>query len=312
MSDPGRRAAALSPLALLLVLADVGQAAAKAPAEYMAALRGGVDFAVVEELKRDPALTNSVFAVCLKDDDARARRSCASMARYIGSPALIEPLRLFLRDPVADVRLDAAASLGELAGEKAIPWITPLTNDSDPSLRAAALSILAKHSEKLPYALFRQKIHDHDPDVQLTAANLLASVGERIPREFALQFIATSTSTPKVRGRAFDLIGYVGNASDLPMLDRVAGTRGPNKVDALQAAQRIRVRFAATPEKRRSLIESAFRDPRLGRWAQTEVVRRYKHGDKPIFEVVKEIAAQSDNPGRFEARAALTLMKSGR
>jgi HEAT repeat protein len=80
----------------------------------------------------------------LQSPDAEKREAAANLLARAGDPAAIPALTVALADPVADVREEAAATLGILGASRAENAIADLlTRDADPDVRMAAAQALA-------------------------------------------------------------------------------------------------------------------------------------------------------------------------
>ena len=129
-----------------------------APAETMAALRAADDgapilgaLALASEPRarallcdalgfRKQASAVDALIACLADDSARVRSSAADALAKIGDPragaALLRSAAL--PDPDAGARRMQVAALGAVGHQPAVPLLTALLGDADPSLRGSA------------------------------------------------------------------------------------------------------------------------------------------------------------------------------
>lgn len=292
----------------LLLFSMAAPAQARSVSDYIVQLKTGGTKKLVETVHGDPILARDILSECANADEPKIRRTCIMLVSDMKSPELIEPLRKFLKDSNAAVRRDAAQSLRIMAPNQALPWLTPLLDDPDSFTRASIVADMAIIGGTKVNAHLRRMLKDESPFVRLVAGNRLAYRNEQIPRELAISHIDSSDS--KTKREAIRLLGRVGIAEDLILLDRISSEYGYSRGDAFEAAQQLRVNLAKTPEERELLLIDGFKNDNLSRWAASELVRRYRFGETGLRDVAKKVADDGTNPGRFDAKNALELIDS--
>jgi len=84
----------------------------------------------------------SVVAAGLASENPVVREDMAMIARRAGSDAVVQALVRALEDPVDEVRIRAAESLGVLGDDGAVVAILACLEDSSPRVRRAAIDAL--------------------------------------------------------------------------------------------------------------------------------------------------------------------------
>lgn len=291
---------------VIIMVSIATRSSARTPNEYLADLKVGVSYELEADLKNKPDLAVQVLQQCAAESELMTRRNCVILAQSLSAEALIEPLKVYLHDSNPKVRIDASQALRLIAGKKAIPWIAPLADDADATTRSSVLSDLAIVGDKSVHDILRKKLNDEDAGVRLNAASLLLYDGEKVPRAVVIAEIESSTVA--VRRKAILLVGFLGNSSDSAMLDEIAH-RGKDRAraEALEAGRQLQVTLAS-PGERLRILENSLSESQFKRWAASEIIRRYKLGEKEMRDVAKRAAANRASVGAKEAENALSAI----
>ena len=160
----------------------------------------------------------------LQNSKATTRRLAAEMLGRMESDAAIPPLTSLLSDPEPSVRAAAVSSLGALYADSTIPAILPLLDDTDDRVREATLTVLPKLKLDASPELIEKAsaLMTNDPflNVQGKAVALLLRLG--VVKD-ALSNLATRLDSPSssMRLAALETISHVA-----PLLNGSLDTRG--------------------------------------------------------------------------------------
>lgn len=109
---------------------------------------------------------------CLEDEKPKRRVRGLKLLARLEDPDLGEWCAIFLRDGSAQVRLEALKIMLDCVGTDAAA-IEPLADNADKNVRAAALSVLAKHGADGSPAWFALALKDPEACVRLAAVRQL-------------------------------------------------------------------------------------------------------------------------------------------
>lgn len=287
-------------------ISSTALAASVGVSNHIVELKRGVSRELKDKVKADPTLAIAILNRCAAESEARTKRHCLLLTKELNNTELAEPVKIFLKDDNANVRREAAQVLREILPKQAAPLIAALADDPDPFTRASIITSLKDLQGRDAHPLLRRKMEDPDSYVKLVAAILLAQDGVPVSRGLAIRHL--DSTAERTRGRAIELLGYVGKESDFARLEEIAAKRGYNKGDALKALQQLRMTLASDAVTRRKILDDSLRDSVLERWAAQELVRRYRLGELEMKDIATKVAEDERHPARFEARSALELM----
>ena len=113
----------------------------------------------------DPSVVEPLIAVLEnKKDVPKMRRLAVIALRKTADPRAVPPLIAALKDPKAEVRLEAAKALGQIEDARAVEGLQNARKDEDEVVRTAALIALCKMGKV-----------DHYPADELTLDSLKAA-----------------------------------------------------------------------------------------------------------------------------------------
>lgn len=189
----------------------------------------------------------SEFDAIVHDSDTRVAASVAYAYGRLGYSAGIENLCSLLSSPDARTRLRAVEALGRLKAARAVPFITRLLEDSDrlvvlksaealerisspsaadalaallPSddayIRTASLRALAKTASSRHRAAIEPFLHDKSSMVRRAALGAVTKAAAEQARPCLLE--ALEKGSPLERCTALELLGEIGNKTDLPLI----------------------------------------------------------------------------------------------
>ena len=133
----------------------------------------------------------------------------------IGNIQATEALIKALKDNDWTVRRHAANSLGMIGDEEAVPSIIKALNDRDWHVRKYAAVALGKMKDERAIPILLEALDDDDADVRWKAASSLVKMGEiSVP----LVINVFKTGSWRVRGRAAEILGKIGDERAVPVL----------------------------------------------------------------------------------------------
>lgn len=209
--------------------------------------------------------------------------AAADAIARIGDERGVAPIIEAAADP--EIGLWMVSALGELGARKALPFLSQSMQAQDATLRAAAAearwkigqlagdepgAALAKtlvvdkdvnHRQWAAFRLGERRAADAIPSLLAALSDDIADVRERAAA--ALVRIGAPARIPVGKlaqagaggqGYAVAILGYLGSAEDIPLLQRLAAAHdGPLAVDARRSVELIR-RFGAAAEPGRTRI----------------------------------------------------------
>ena len=147
-----------------------------------------------EETPEDDQETARAYEVFMSEKPNRRARGLA-MLEKLGTPDLQEWCLMMLEDEAAPVRV-AALNILNRCGDTAVEMIAPLAEAEDKQVRAAAVSVLSRHSGEGCHAWFRAGLTDPEAHVRLTVARQLGDLEPSSSEDLFL--LALSDSNPKI------------------------------------------------------------------------------------------------------------------
>lgn len=207
-----------------------------------------------------------------------------------------------IRSVTLNVAMKLPGTSSELIIKKALA-------DKSEKIRAQALLARTIDSNE---SVLSNSLKDKSPIIALTAAYRSSYHGTKNSnwRRLARQHL--DSKDEDVRARAIQLLGYCGLPEDQSEIEILMKERGlPPRLYSVasRAIKQIELsRLSATDQISylKQQLNKAGNIPRL--WAAEELVRRHRSGDNHAIEILKEIAADTDHPGRSEASEAIGLL----
>jgi len=199
--------------------------------------------AALEALGGSGAAAMGILAEALRDREPEVRVAGADALGALGADAkrAIPTLRALLRDPDGRVRRAAAATLGKLRDEDAVPDLLRLFGSADASDRRAATLALASIGEKGASALAPFLAH---PDATLRdlARSALASMGnDAVPALAALLAGEDANARREARG----VLAKIGEPAVEALRGALHDKTGGVRLDAAWALGTMKARAAA-------------------------------------------------------------------
>ncbi|MEO0651245.1 MAG: HEAT repeat domain-containing protein [Planctomycetota bacterium] len=164
-------------------------------------------FAISSDTERSWGRVRALEALADRARDARRSERSLYLTHFDGR---------LERDPSARARAAAATALGGLGGEAAERWLaTAATEDSDPTVRRAALEALAELADDAvtDLAVLAERLADTDPET-VEASMRLRAAAEPVTASFFLRSRFERGDDPRTRAAALDALTTVRN--DLP------------------------------------------------------------------------------------------------
>ncbi|HNS25592.1 MAG TPA: HEAT repeat domain-containing protein [Methanobacteriaceae archaeon] len=150
-----------------------------------------------------------------EDPDEEVRWKAVWVLGEIGNIQVTEALIKALKDNDWTVRRHAANSLGMIGDEEAVPSIIKALNDRDWHVRKYAAVALGKMKDERAIPILLEALDDDDADVRWKAASSLVKMGEiSVP----LVINVFKTGSWRVRGRAAEILGKIGDERAVPVL----------------------------------------------------------------------------------------------
>lgn len=164
----------------------------------------------------------------LGDKDARVKAAAIDTIAESGAPQAVDALAAILADRKApkNERAAAAGALGGIPGDAPAKALTAALADGDASIRAAALSGLARAGRnglrsRAVYYKLEPLFKDRDPRVRaaaaVAAAHLFASAASA-----EVVLLARKDKTPQVLAACAEALGIAGGADAVATLEKLA------------------------------------------------------------------------------------------
>ncbi len=135
----------------------------------------------------------------------------------LGHEIIEKLIHLVLKDPAIQVRIAAMEALGNVAGARAVPVLSPLTEDANPDIARAAMGALGLigHPEALKPIL--AGLHTSDP---VRRQHAIRALGERggLDAAGALQWLAATDPDDRVVEAAMEALGHMGSSEAVTAL----------------------------------------------------------------------------------------------
>jgi HEAT repeat protein len=183
------------------------------------------------------------------------------------------------------------------------------TEDSESDIRLYATHDVARASAD-PHKeiqFFKQQTQDKNRAIQAAAYYELAQFGDSSGRDIALQTISQSAVTVE-RVEAIQVLGAVGNASDLSLLQGLRDSKSSNgtiKVTALNAMKNIELLRLPAGAQLEFLIKTLDeREPAARQWAYSKL---WHFPDANTSDKLKKYLSEKGHIGYEEANNALSL-----
>jgi HEAT repeat protein/beta-lactamase regulating signal transducer with metallopeptidase domain len=152
----------------------------------------------------------------LKDTDAGVRRAAAASLGNLRAQRAVPALIAALGDKDREVREAIAHALGELEDERTVVPLTQLIGDPYSEVRSAALDALNRFARQVPAAPVIAALQDANPDVRARAASLLGE-GRQLSAVSALTKLLADPSAD-VREHALGALGEIREPTSAPAI----------------------------------------------------------------------------------------------
>ncbi|MBI5595382.1 MAG: HEAT repeat domain-containing protein [Elusimicrobia bacterium] len=260
---------------------------------------------------RDPEAVNRVLEKMfagLKSSDPDERIRNLDLLR--GAPkgrAVKAVSELLNSEPEWMVRSQAIQTLQRNGGPELAPlFLSTAKKDSSDFVRRTAIRALSRLDGKRHIAELREFLKDKDPRARAIAAVELAYHGDSSGYDFAISHL--DDPNHRIRAYAADAMIYAGKPETLPVLKRRldSETSAAAQRSVVKAIRHIEL-LQAPEQERMKIIRTGFADADLGvrSWAAWELIER---GDDAARAILKEVAADRNNPGSLEASQALAVL----
>ena len=223
------------------------------------------------------------------------RENAAELLGIVRPERAVEPLLAALEDEVLDVRMRAAAALGQLGGHRArAALIAALTNEN----RWSTIRITDLLSGMGPEvgAELRQAFAGMGRGARLAAIDLVARVSAADSGAFLTALL--DDDDIDIRARAAAAVGRVGHRPAIPALLRaMEDPAWPVRAMAAKALGAMQVE-AAVPQLRAALRDQEW-------WVRANGAAALRHLGPAGIEALQDMRNDSDRFARDQARAAL-------
>jgi beta-lactamase regulating signal transducer with metallopeptidase domain len=233
--DPGarRESPRLLYTALVVVFTIVLLVPLAAISPWFDATALGAESTTVQASSTSDAPADGGSASAELTEETGARRVTGVEEDGVGLDALVDALH----SSVADLREHAAAALGRLGDDDAVPSLVDALEDDDPSVRehvATALGNLGDQRAVAPLA--DALLHDKNARVREHAASALGQLGGTEAVEALAEALRTDRE-PRVRAHAAEALGAIGDARAVGPLS--TALRDPSEVVQREAAEAL-------------------------------------------------------------------------
>ena len=285
---------------------------------------------------------------CLRDPDLSVQEAAASILSTTADERVCEPLTSALLSPDWVVRMHAARAMGRLGARRSADTLVLLLQDTVPAVRDEAVAVLTSIGEAAVAPLVDALGHDdwrirlraaealcvlrsptsvpalaglvrHDPDtaVRQEAVRALGDAGHAGAGAGVGDILLEAMKEPRLRVRAIEALGKLGDRRVLPFLFQLLGALTPDAYhDRTPACEdnQSELELAAAEEAVRALArlrdESAIAV--LMKALQSTLVRReagdalVQFGRKAVAPLVKQLHREQDENIRGHIRDTLT------
>lgn len=239
---------------------------AKALAQHVHDPDPEVRRAVATGLGRKPGPeSEGGLAELLTDTDAHVRREAVLGLRATARPELAVRIRAAMHDPSGRVRVAAAIALGHRRDREAVPLLLERLRDDTTFVQPSILIALGRIGDPAALPLLLERARVGPSWTRVCALRALADLGRSdavLCARDALEDVAWS-----VRGAGADVLGRIGDASDLTRLLRLLDDPHPwprrgalyalGRLDLVEAVPRMREELRhGSPEVRLAAIWS--------------------------------------------------------
>ncbi len=288
------------------------------------------------------------LGVCLRDPDLSVQEAAASVLSTTADARVFEPLTsaLLSRDWV--VRMHAVRAVGRLADPRSVETLALLLRDTVPAVRDEAVAVLASIGEPAAPPLVDALEHDdwrirlraaealcvlrtpaavrplvrlvqHDPDtaVRQEAARALGDIGNG--GGGAVDALLDVVGEPRLRVRAIEALGKIGDRRALPVLFRLLGAlttdeyrdRTPaceeneSALELAAAEESVRALARLRDESAIAVLIQALQSTLVRREASDALVR---FGRPAVAPLVQQLRRERDDNIRHHIHAALAQL----
>jgi HEAT repeat protein len=217
------------------------------------------------EVKRDPRAIDPLVEVLRNPrEDAAVRSAALSALEAIGGPLVVQrlvelmgeakandwltvfslaglgeeafdSLLAVLNNPKAKGRAHAAAALGLIGDQRAVPVLLKALRDNDPVLRSRAAVALGRVGDPNAFDSLVEALRDSKPHVHRDALWALSELGDQ--RTLGLLMRALRDPSRYMRKLAADCLGELGAPQAVPELERLEMLdKNPRVVQAARQA----------------------------------------------------------------------------
>ncbi len=135
---------------------------------------------------------------------------------------VVEPLILWLVNPIVDVRSEVAYALGKIGDERAVNPLIACLTDTEADVRRAASFALGEIGDMRAVPTLLARLEDAEADVRHAAAETLGKIGDEQAVDPLLVCLAVTEEETGVRRAAAKALGQIGDERAVePLLARL-------------------------------------------------------------------------------------------
>jgi len=294
----------------------------------------------------EPAVVE--LGACLRDPDLSVQEAAASVLSSTADARVLEPLMSALLNPDWVVRMHAARAVGRLGDPRSVETLVLLLHDKVPAVRDEAVAVLASFGESAVTPLVNALAHDdwrirlraaealcvvrsptaipplvglvkRDPDtaVRQEAARALGDLGNADP--VVVDALLEAMEEPRLRVRAIEALGKIGDRRVLPVLFRLLGAlptgeyadRTPacednqSELELAAAEEAVRALARLRDESAVAVLIQALQSTLVRQEASEALVQ---FGQPAIAPLVKQLQRERDDNIRYHIQETVTRL----